>query len=70
MRPSAGTSSATNAQHVVAQIFNLLYRRFLIDSAPKRTGARQVANLRYSRLKICATTCCAFVAELVPALGL
>ena len=40
----------------VAQICNLLYRRFEIGKASNACGARQVANLRYSRLKICATT--------------
>jgi len=49
----------------VAQIFNLLYRRFAIgrvgaeinfDSARStQAGRQQVKNLRYSRLKICAT---------------
>jgi hypothetical protein len=53
----------------VAQIFNLLYRRFLIGRGPSegvllktrdfvRLCARQVESLRYSRLKICATLCC------------
>ncbi len=46
----------------VAQIFNLLYRRFAIgrasawNSALKNFTAPQVENLRYSRLQICATT--------------
>ena len=46
----------------VAQIFNLLYRRFVIGRAPdtwRRAGsehARQNGILRYGRLKICATT--------------
>src|SRR5260370_37488648 len=31
----------------VAQICNLLYRRFLIGKAPKLSGGLQVANLRY-----------------------
>src|SRR5690348_748290 len=51
----------------VAQIFNLLYRRFAIGTPPNRpaileftTAAfpfwpQQVRNLRYDRLKICAT---------------
>src|SRR5438309_1782445 len=53
----------TNAQaHAcVAQIFNLLYRRFAIGRASKSPtpGLRdglQNTILRYSRLKICATT--------------
>ena len=40
---------------LVTQICNLLYRRFPIGTAPEPTGALQVKNLRYSRLKICAT---------------
>jgi hypothetical protein len=32
----------------VAQICNLLYRRFLIGRAPEQVGTLQVANLRYS----------------------
>ena len=45
----------------VAQIFNLLYRRFAIGWAPKLPGPtyfprQQNTILRYSRLKICATT--------------
>src|SRR2546422_604367 len=46
----------------VAQIFNLLYRRFAIGRLSPFAGgsgtltARQNAILRYSRLKICATS--------------
>src|SRR5207247_8997278 len=46
----------------VAQIFNLLYRRFAIGRAPRARARRfvtdgwQNAILRYSRLKICATS--------------
>ena len=46
----------------VAQIFNLPYRRFVIGRAPiaPKTGDfandPQVANMRYSRLQICATS--------------
>jgi len=46
----------------VAQIFNLLYRRFVIGGAsivPKTADFAndpQVANLRYSRLQVCATS--------------
>jgi hypothetical protein len=45
----------------VAQIFNLLYRRFLIDRASDPSSALMVLRpaqnviLRYGRLKICAT---------------
>ena len=50
----------------VAQIFNLLYRRFAIGSRPallaRRAAERsalsepkQVENLRYGRLEVCAT---------------
>src|SRR5438552_11206210 len=44
----------------VAQIFNLLYRRFAICPAPILPASsnppdRQIENLRYSRLKLCAT---------------
>lgn len=44
----------------VAQIFNLLHRRIAIGrgeygDAPKNLEAWQNANLRYSRLEICAT---------------
>ena len=46
---------------LVAQVSNLLYRRFLIGRALVATGASelshssQVGNLRYSRLPVCAT---------------
>jgi hypothetical protein len=46
---------------IVAQICNLLYRRFIIGSAlngcgrPDLPGTLQNAILRYSRLQICAT---------------
>ena|ERR1051326_6438491 len=49
----------------VAQIFNLPYRRFLIGRASvvpetldfaNDTQVRNVRNLRYSRLQVCATT--------------
>src|SRR5262249_10281898 len=46
----------------VAQICNLLYRRFAIDRRPNsplllhQTKGQQIENLRYSRLQICATT--------------
>ena len=46
----------------VAQIFNLLYRRFVIGKAWKQFEASRIAAspqnaiLRYGRLKICATT--------------
>src|SRR5262245_61051137 len=46
---------------LVAQIFNLLYRRFVIGMASARSSALTFANslqhaiLRYGRLKICAT---------------
>ena len=40
---------------VVAQIFSLLYRGFVIGGASLDGGARRVANPRYCRLKICAT---------------
>jgi len=44
----------------VAQIFNLLYRRFAIGKALKSEAFRQASGsqneiLRYGRLKICAT---------------
>jgi hypothetical protein len=52
---------ARDGPALVAQIFNLLYRRFIIGKAPNicscvgPTYAQQNAILRYSRLKICAT---------------
>jgi hypothetical protein len=55
------TGPASGRPAFVAQIFNLLYRRFVIGGAPKnrwRVGPgrpQQNAILRYSRLKICAT---------------
>src|SRR5947209_6359848 len=48
-------------RRLVAQIFNLLYRRFSIGKAPTTLQALglaeilQTARLRYGRLKICAT---------------
>jgi hypothetical protein len=47
--------------HDVAQIFNLLYRRVALGRASKyaerfrQSAAPQIKNLRYGRLKICAT---------------
>jgi hypothetical protein len=58
----------------VAQICNLLYRRILFGTAPAWfegcgiSGARQIENLRYSRLKICATRLPGLVALAVSAL--
>jgi hypothetical protein len=46
----------------VAQIFNLPYRRLAVSNAINRATARnlfsaqQIKNLRYGRLKICATS--------------
>jgi hypothetical protein len=40
---------------LVAQIFNLLYRRFSTCRADKRVGGLPIINRRYGRLKICAT---------------
>src|SRR5438309_10394735 len=66
----AGTGPATRRRgahltsvegSIVAQIFNLLYRRFAIGRALRArarcivTNGSQNAILRYSRLKICAT---------------
>jgi len=45
----------------VAQIFNLLYRRIAFGRTPGNTtvselsNAPQIANLRYSRVQLCAT---------------
>jgi hypothetical protein len=45
----------------VAQIFNLLYRRLGVGRAPEvaerseTSNAPQIANLRYSRVQLCAT---------------
>ena len=41
---------------VVAQIFNLLYRRFATCRAPQAFDALPISNRRYSRLQICATS--------------
>src|SRR5512146_2449044 len=49
------------ATRPVAQIFNLLYRRFPIgrrveaEGGSKRFGRAQSATLRYSRVQLCAT---------------
>ena len=46
---------------IVARIYNLLYRRFVIGRAliipetPSFAAVPQVTNLRYSRLQVCAT---------------
>src|SRR5436305_3252862 len=56
-----GTNTEGESPARVAQICNLLYRRFVIGSAPDFanvpfvTNAPQNAILRYSRLQICAT---------------
>ena len=40
----------------VAQISNLLYRRLPVGRAcDEQSSARQIGNLRYGRLEICAT---------------
>ena len=39
----------------VAQIFNLLYRRFVIGRTLLAGDISQVKNLRYGRLQVCAT---------------
>jgi hypothetical protein len=47
---------------LVAQIFNLLYRRLAVGRAPdlafvsELLEAQQIGNLRYGRLQICATS--------------
>jgi hypothetical protein len=54
-------ASATFKHRTVAQISNLLYRRFPIgrawaeSSALERSGGLRVGNPRYSRLETCAT---------------
>jgi hypothetical protein len=46
----------------VAQIFNLPYRRVALGETPDNptaselANAQQIANLRYSRVQLCATT--------------
>ena len=56
-----GNFPRTLNRSAVAQISNLLYRRFPIgkrwdnQSAFGSSSTRQVENLRYSRLEICAT---------------
>src|SRR5262245_28603320 len=65
---SAGAANAAHRHSAqkgrpiqVAQIFNLLYRRILFCCASTSTAiielsdTLQIENLRYSRLKICAT---------------
>ena len=55
----------------VAQICNLLYRRFVIGKAWKQFEASQIVSspqnaiLRYTRLKICATTLNAYKATVL-----
>ena len=69
--PSHGFSGGN-----VAQICNLLYRRFAIGTVEEQTDALAIASgkqntiLRYSRLKICATLnrCPSFGGEGQPAL--
>ena len=55
---------------LVAQIFNLPYRRFVTCLAsgnpvcPSKPSARQTSSLQYGRLKICATSTAARAAFL------
>ena len=55
----------------VAQIFNLPYRRFVIGRTLLARGSSQVKNLRYGRLRVCATgaACALTYADVVGGLG-
>ncbi|MEO8426364.1 MAG: hypothetical protein ABI651_04545 [Verrucomicrobiota bacterium] len=52
----------TDARGIVAQIFNLLYRRVALGKAfagswvLEASNALQITNLRDSRVQLCATT--------------
>lgn len=63
-RVSVKAASVSDAEFRVAPIGNLLFHQLAVGGCP---NLPQVANLRYSRLPVCATT--AARAELDPALG-